>query len=134
MRDASRLILLADDDADDRELLTQVLLRLEPSLEILSASSGRQAISLLQTLPGDKLPALIILDFNMPDMTAEKVLQVIGDNEQYSRIPRIVWSTSDASLYEQVCKKNGAAYYFKKPDEIHAIVSLGEKILSLAAS
>ncbi|MET0392779.1 MAG: hypothetical protein ABW019_06540 [Chitinophagaceae bacterium] len=37
--------------ADDRQLLAHVLLRLEPTLDILPASSGRQKISLLQTLP-----------------------------------------------------------------------------------
>lgn len=126
-----RLILLVDDDLDDIELLDEVFASLEPAPEILTAHSGRQAIELLNNRPPGQLPDLIILDYNMPDMTGAEVLSTLCKNDRYKHTLKVVWSTSDASLYEKICKENGATHFFKKPDRIEAIQLLAEKLLSL---
>jgi CheY-like chemotaxis protein len=131
MTGKTRTILLADDDADDLELLNELLLFFEPSLKILLANTGKEAIKMLAQPADGQLPSLVIIDYNMPDFTGAQVIATIAEDARYTGVPKIIWSTSDASLYEQICKANGATHYFKKPDNIDEIQHLAQKILSL---
>lgn len=126
-----RLILLVDDDPDDIELLDEAFSSLTPSPEILTAHSGRQALDLLMNRPEEQLPDLIILDYNMPDMTGAEVLGSIQNVDRFNHTLKVVWSTSDATLYEKACIENGATHFFKKPDNLESIYALAKKLLSL---
>lgn len=126
-----RLILLVDDDPDDIELLDEAFASCAPAPEIHTAHSGKQALDILMNWPGARLPDLIILDYNMPDMTGAEVLGVLKHNRRFSDTVKVVWSTSDATHYEQNCKENGATHFFKKPDRIEAIQSLAATLLTL---
>ncbi|MBO9635593.1 MAG: response regulator [Chitinophagaceae bacterium] len=126
-----RLILLVDDDPDDIELLDEAFSSLSHLPELLTAQSGRQALDLLLNRPTDQLPDLIILDYNMPDMTGAEVLGSLRNVDRFNHILKVVWSTSDASLYEKICKENGATHFFRKPDNIEEIHTLAMKLLAL---
>lgn len=127
----SQAILLADDDPDDRELLQEAFLQSDDSLKMLVASSGKETVELLQACEEGDLPCLIILDYNMPDLNAAEVLDKICGKGRYDAIPKIVWSTSDAALYQQVCKEKGATHYFQKPHSFLEIVELAKTMLQL---
>lgn len=126
-----RLVLLVDDDPDDIELLDEAFSSLSPSPELLTAQSGKQALDLLLNRLADRLPDLIILDYNMPDMTGAQVLGSLRNEDRFKHTPKVVWSTSDASLYEKICKENGATHFFKKPDKMEDIHALAMKLLAL---
>jgi CheY-like chemotaxis protein len=126
-----RTILLADDDSDDLEMLDEALLKLDSTLNVLKATSGKQAIMLLQDLRKEMKPDLIVLDYNMPDLTGAEVLALISTDGRYSLIPKIIWSTSDSNLYQQICKDKGATHYFKKPHNISGIDLLAKNILAI---
>ncbi|HEY8398329.1 MAG TPA: response regulator [Flavihumibacter sp.] len=127
----NRVVLLVDDDEDDIELLTEIFSGLEPSLQVIALSSGKKAVEFILKSEAESLPNLILLDFNIPDMNGAEVLNAIRGDKRLQPIPKVVWSTSDASIYEQICKQSGATDYYKKPDTIHAITALARELLAI---
>lgn len=75
-------ILLVDDDERNLLALSEVL---ESTAEVVTASSGREALRLL--LKGDF--AVILLDVFMPDMDGYETANLIREREQTARIPII---------------------------------------------
>lgn len=108
-------ILIVDDDPDDLELLEEAIHELEPALLIDKATGGRAAIEYLDNHKNGRLPNLIILDYNMPEVSGSAVLAHISAQERYRQVPRIVFSTSDAPLHKKDCMTKGATEYFVKP-------------------
>ncbi|MDR3712720.1 MAG: response regulator [Puia sp.] len=123
-------ILYADDDMDDRELIEEALYQVDKDLIRVGAASGTEALELLESPVTENL-SLILLDFNMPDLTGAQICEKISPMPRYRNIPRIIWSTSSSSLYRHISEISGATHYFQKPDTFDKIVELMRYILSL---
>ena len=67
-----KVIFIADDDADDRELLEEAILSIENNTVVHAASSGKEVLTHLQNSQDKDLPCLIILDYNMPDLNGHQ--------------------------------------------------------------
>lgn len=134
MPQAPKVILLADDDLDDQELLEEAILQLEPSAEVHTVMSGRQVVEYLQQCNGGDLPCLIILDYNMPEASGAEVLQLLCNDARYLNIPKVIWSTSNAPAHIQDCLDKGASWYFVKPAKLSQLTSLAEKMLALCGA
>ena len=107
------VILYADDDRDDGELLIEALGTIDPSIECQLASDGKEAIQWLNE--SHALPDCIFLDVNMPVMDGRECLSELKSNDRLKTIPVIMYSTTKdeeeiASLYEL-----GAADFILKP-------------------
>ena len=101
------------------------------SLKIKTASNGRTALVFLEELPDHSLPCLIILDYNLPEIHGDKLLEMLSRNTRYEKIPKVVWSTSNASACRQICMQLGATAYFVKPSTIQDIDALAKEMLSI---
>ena len=85
-------ILIADDDPDLRQLLKRMLLMSEAdALEIITASSGKQALAQLRR----NTPDLMLIDIAMPDMDGWQTLAQKEQDESIKDIPAIVISAED---------------------------------------
>lgn len=120
---------MADDDFEDLELIESAITTIEPAADLHKVANGKAVIEFLASRPDANLPCLIILDYNMPELTGSEVLAAIRKEKRYELIPRVVLSTSNTPAYIHECLKNGAAEYFVKPDNMPALAKLAQRML-----
>ncbi|MGN6399615.1 MAG: response regulator [Flavisolibacter sp.] len=131
MPETQKLILLADDDVEDLELLQEALLQLQPQARLHAVTNGNMVLDYLEQTERAELPCLIVLDYNMPEINGAELLQQLGNEPRYQDIPKAVWSTSNSELYVKECMKNGAAAYFVKPASNKQLLELANQLLEL---
>jgi CheY-like chemotaxis protein len=83
-------ILLADDDTEDKELLEEAILLIDPEFVIDAVTKGRQVIEYLDSCTDQQLPGLMILDYSMPDFDGCQVVDTIRDEPPYQSIPKLI--------------------------------------------
>ena len=112
-----RLILVADDEMINREILGEIL---KTEYDILFAADGEETLEKIRQNK-DTL-SLVLLDVLMPVMTGMEVLKAMKEDESLSRIPVVV-TTSERSM-EVESLRLGAIDFIPKPypavDVIHA--------------
>ncbi|HEY0893346.1 MAG TPA: response regulator [Cellvibrio sp.] len=124
------IILMADDDADDRLLAQEAMHESRVLNELHFVEDGVQLLSYLR---GDEsfndrvlypMPGLILLDLNMPKMDGREALAEIKADPRLRRIPVVILTTSKAE--EDMVKGYdlGAASYITKPVTFDALVEL----------
>lgn len=124
------VILMADDDADDRLLAQEAMHESRVLNELRFAEDGVQLLSYLRGEGdfGDRslypMPGLILLDLNMPKMDGREALAEIKADSSLKRIPVVILTTSKAD--EDMVKGYdlGAASYITKPVTFDALVEL----------
>ncbi|MDH5477493.1 MAG: PAS domain S-box protein [Nitrospinota bacterium] len=82
------LVLLVDDDADYRKIISTILGQLD--LEILEANNGAAGLKIVR----DKNPHLVILDLMMPGMSGLEVIREIKADTATEMIPVLVVTSS----------------------------------------
>jgi CheY-like chemotaxis protein len=122
-------ILLADDDEEDLELIESAITDIEPAADLHKVTNGKAVLDYLDNQPDNKLPCLIVLDYNMPELNGSEVLALIYKEERYENIPRVVLSTSGAPMHIQDCISKGASEYFIKPNNMSDFGKLAKKLL-----
>jgi signal transduction histidine kinase/CheY-like chemotaxis protein len=86
-----RSVLLVDDDPDALELFSRMLYVCDSTLEILTASSGEEA---LERLHRDS-PDLMLLDIVMPDIDGWQVLNSMMQDDRIPKAPTFLVSAQD---------------------------------------
>lgn len=124
-------LLLVDDDPDDRQLLGSQFKREHPEVMIKYARSGREAMTYLSNCPVDELPAVVLLDYMIPDMTGLEILQRITADKRYSRMVKTMWTTSRSRREMELCKGLGATEYFIKPGSNEELCHIARKLSSI---
>lgn len=102
-------ILAVDDTEENRDLLSRYLRR--NGHEVITASSGQQALDILASKPVDA----ILLDLIMPDMDGHEVLRQVKSNEALRSTPIIVISGMQDTQGIIRCIEAGADDYLFKP-------------------
>jgi CheY-like chemotaxis protein len=128
MQNEMPYILLAEDDPDDQDAFCEAWARLNPHVSVKTVSDGKELFEYLDMCPDHALPALILIDFKMPLVSGPEALQKLAFHPSYSRIPKLVWSSSQRTKDVEVCKRLGALNYFKKPATLGEIEELIRRI------
>jgi CheY-like chemotaxis protein len=124
-------ILIADDDLDDLELLEEALIDKQPDIYVEKVNSGKSALALLSNYGNNMLPQLIILDYNMPEVSGSDILAHLCRDIRYKNIPKVIFSTSNALAHREECLGNGATDYIVKPNTKQQLDQVARKMLSL---
>lgn len=124
-------ILVADDDLDDREFLTEIISQIDGSLKIDTVVNGRQVLQYLAKCEQSDLPCLIILDYKMPFLSGAEVLEKMKEGTLYAEIPKVVWSTSTDKELVNRCIQAGAANYFPKPSNASELKIIARQMLDI---
>ncbi len=131
MDDPVTVRLLAVDDVENNLVALEALLE-DPSLNVVRAKSGAEALQLLQK----EEFALILLDVQMPDMDGFTTASAIRSRDQTRRIP-IIFLTAHDSGSEVLARAYaiGAADFLTKPldpgvlrAKVKAIADLWRKV------
>ena len=128
---ALKSILLGEDDLDDEELLKELFSSVDPSFSLTFINNGKRLVDYLGTVTDDRLPCLIVLDYNMPELNGEQILNELKKNSKYDHIPKIIWSTSQGDTYRTRCLEAGASDYIIKPDKVSDLVDTIRYMISL---
>jgi two-component system, chemotaxis family, chemotaxis protein CheY len=124
MENASKQILLIEDDSDILDALTE-LLSME-GFSVQSANNGKEGLDYLQS--GADLPKLILVDLMMPIMDGQQFLREKAADKRLQGLPTIVMS-ADSSFHKNPNILNAAVALVKKPIDIDQFVSTIKKYL-----
>jgi len=108
-----KLIMLIDDDIDDRYLFSRAAKLENPEIKCITAEGGKEAFELLHTI--SPLPQVIFLDINMPKLNGWEIIRQFKKDEQLKHIPILIFSTSSHEKDVLAARQAGAIGYCTKP-------------------
>jgi CheY-like chemotaxis protein len=120
-------ILLVDDNPGDVDLTSDALSRTRQSYHVNSVPDGAEAIFYLRRqgkYSDAPTPDLIVLDLNLPRRDGRSVLEELKNDPLLSRIPVVVFTTSQSSSDITRCYDLGANCYVHKPGNLLEFVAL----------
>lgn len=126
------IILIAEDDPDDRLMMREAFAERCHDCRICFAHDGVQLMRVLngeEQLSGDLdvslvCPDLILLDLNMPLKDGREALQEIKSDPRLRTIPTIVMTTSGNEDDVRYCYQTGANSYIVKPSSYSGLLDI----------
>ena len=105
-----RTVLLVDDDARNIFALSSVLER--RGMHVLTATTGKEAIAILQSTPQI---SIVLMDIMMPEMDGYQTMQEIRKDAKLRRLPIIALTAKAMKGDREKCVAAGASDYLAKP-------------------
>ncbi|HEV8714998.1 MAG TPA: HAMP domain-containing protein, partial [Candidatus Binatia bacterium] len=111
-------VLVVDDDVRNIFALSSVLER--RGMTVLTAGTGREAITMLDSTPD---LAIVLMDIMMPEMDGYETMQVIRQNPTFQRLPIIALTAKAMKGDREKCLEAGASDYLAKPVNTEQLLS-----------
>ena len=127
-RNATRKILIVDDDPGIRTIYTTALKVGLPDAMILTAEDGMTAMEMVKT----SRPDLILLDMEMPRMNGLEVCASLTGDEMTAGIPLVVISSRTQEDTRSLLKSIGVRHVLRKPVELTHLVDVAKRCLKEA--
>ncbi len=124
------VILLADDDPDDREMMRRALERNNLVGDFHAVRDGEELMDYLHHRgsfappAASPRPGLILLDLNMPRKDGREALAEIKAHPQLRRIPVVVVTTSNAEQDISIAYDLGSNSFISKPVTLKGLVEV----------
>jgi CheY-like chemotaxis protein len=123
-------ILMADDDPEDRMLVLDAWEESRVANSLSFVEDGEELMDYLnhrgnyESLKGNSLPDLILLDLNMPKKDGREALKEIKADPNLRRIPVIILTTSKEEADILKTYDLGANSFIKKPVTFESLVEV----------
>lgn len=127
------MVLLADDDLDDLEIIQLALAENSYNGPVRTVLNGEVLLEELSRMnEANNRPSVILLDLNMPLMDGFEVLKTLKTDVFLKNIPVIIVSSTTRKEDENLCYKLGCNFFFNKPNSIREFQPLAQLIKKLA--
>jgi CheY-like chemotaxis protein len=107
-------VLVVDDDAESRELTRRLIDRAGFGSLVQTCASGEEAQDFLAQRATIDVPALVLLDLNMPGMSGFDVLDWIRVRHFPTNLKVVMWSSSGDEMEQRRAAELGASAYLTK--------------------
>ena len=125
---AEKEILLVEDNPDDAELTRIAFAEAGGEYDLRVVADGAAAVAYLQRCTPAELPALVLLDLNLPKLNGREVLQAIRAEPATRSLPVVVLTTSAEPFDVDAVYNLGANSYIQKPVEVERFVDAVRQI------
>ena len=127
-------ILLVEDSNDDYDAAIRSFKAAHLDNPIKWCQTGQEALDYLkhegtyaEALPS-VMPALILLDLNMPGIDGRKVLAIVKQDPVLKKLPVVILTTSGDDRDVTQCYELGASTYIQKPVDFEGLVGAVSRI------
>ncbi len=86
-------VLIADDDAFNRQLIVALLAKV-PNIKVIEASDGLEALKILK----QERISMLLLDYHMPRMNGDELLREIKEDMRLSKMPVAIITTDESEM------------------------------------
>lgn len=125
MRSQNCHLLIVDDDEDDRYILDLSFRQIQWGEHIKLLDSGDDMFRHLDGLSNpSSYPSLILLDYNMPRMGAEEIINRLKRHAHYNSIRVAVYSTAMTEALKTRLQALGAVECYSKGVSVAAAMRL----------
>lgn len=126
-------ILLADDDADDRQFFSEAINELKMEHTLTLFNDGRQLMNYLEDPANEDMdiPHILFLDLNMPYMNGMDCLREIRKNPKFNSLSIAIYSTSSSEKDIEETFIGGANIYIRKPNDFTTLKKVIKDVVSM---
>jgi twitching motility two-component system response regulator PilG len=117
------IVLVVDDSPTVRKIVQMTLQR--EHIKVITAADGLSAL----TSVADAMPAVILLDIQLPRMDGYQICQIIRKNLQFRTIPIIMLSGKDGLFDKMRGRLAGSTEYLTKPFDTAELIQTVKKHL-----
>ena len=117
-------ILMVDDDAIFSDLIINALM--DEGHVVGACRNGLEALSAMKF----RLPKLMILDCNMPEMSGIELLRHMRRDERLFAVPVLMLTVRDGKQDESIGRYEGATDYLAKPVAIEELLHAVDQLLA----
>ncbi|GAB3328914.1 hypothetical protein GCM10027299_31640 [Larkinella ripae] len=123
------IILLVDDDEEDRMLMRMALESMELSAPIQEFGSGNQLLTYMEQAPHKTADSwIVILDKYMPGLSGFDTLRQLKENPAWQRIPVVLFVNTQNDGEMELCMALGATVCINKPLYFEGIKALMREV------
>jgi two-component system response regulator len=131
-----KVILLVEDNSGDEQLTMRAFRKLDSTSEFVVARDGVEALEYLEgtgRYAADRrpLPALVLLDLNLPRVDGLEVLRRIRTTERTRRLPVVILTASAQGEDRARSFSLGATAYVRKPVDFNEFIESADTLWQL---
>lgn len=122
-------ILLVEDNPMDLDLTLRAFNKKKFSNQVHVARDGEEALAFIPRWEaGEPLPAVILLDINLPKVNGLEVLRQLKAHERFRRIPVVILTSSREDKDLNTAYDLGVNSYIEKPVSFSKFMEVAEQI------
>lgn len=131
----SKYILIAEDDEDDQFLLLSAFQEVSTDMQLVFVENGIELVNYFSKFDEglvDSLPALLIVDLNMPKKNGKEAIQELLNKDYFRSFPTIIFSTTGNELEKSRCRELGIDDFFVKPSNYDSLLIIVSQFKAMA--